>query len=94
MDVELALIEDILNKIYISFLMSYVYNIYILNKIGGYNIIMTVIFKIGNNITTVIITQLFNDSSSIRFSLLVGIGGGIFSAINEPDIYLKDVIIS
>jgi nucleoside phosphorylase len=41
----------------------------------------------------IVATQLLNDFTSIRFSLLVGIGGGI-PGDNEDDIRLGDVVVS
>jgi hypothetical protein len=49
--------------------------------------------EIGNNSAAIIATQLLNDFTSIRFGLLVRIGGGIPSN-NEDDIRLEDVIVS
>jgi hypothetical protein len=48
--------------------------------------------EIGNNKAATVATQLQNDFRSIRFSLLVGIGGGIPS--EGEDIRLGDVVVS
>ena len=47
--------------------------------------------EIGNNCAAIVATQLVNDFPSIRFGLLVGIGGGI---PGEDDIRLGDVVVS
>jgi nucleoside phosphorylase len=39
-------------------------------------------------------TQLLNDSPSIRFGLLVGVGGGVPDLPNEIDIRLGDIVVS
>jgi hypothetical protein len=49
--------------------------------------------EIGNNSVVIVAMQLLNNFTSIRFSLLVGISGGILS--NDKDnIQLRDVVVS
>src|SRR4051794_2406139 len=49
--------------------------------------------EIGNSNAATVATQLLNDFRSIRFGLLVGIGGGI-PGDDEDDIRLGDVVVS
>ena len=46
-----------------------------LGHIRAHNIVITVMPEIGNNSAATVATQLLNDFRSIRFGLLVGIGG-------------------
>jgi nucleoside phosphorylase len=47
---------------------------------------------IGNNLAASVAMQLLNDFRSIRFGLLVGIGGGVPE--EDDDIQLGDVVVS
>jgi nucleoside phosphorylase len=49
--------------------------------------------EIGNNSAAIVATQLLSDVTSIRFGLLVGIGGGI-PGDDEDDVRLGDAVIS
>jgi nucleoside phosphorylase len=49
--------------------------------------------EIGNNKAAAVTTQLLNDFGSIRFGLLVGVGGGI-PIEDEYDIRLGDIVVS
>jgi nucleoside phosphorylase len=60
---------------------------------GAHNVVIAVMPEIGNNSAATVATQLLNDFTSIRFGLLVGIGGGIPSD-DEDDIRLGDVVVS
>jgi len=94
MGVELAPVEGMLDGIHKSLPPDRVHNVYTLGEIGGHNVVVTVMPEIGNNTAAVVATQLLNDFPSIRFVLLVGIGGGVPSATGEPDIRLGDVVVS
>ncbi len=59
---------------------------------GVHNVVTAVRPEIGNSAVTVA-TQLLNDFRSIRFGLLVGIGGGI-PGDDGDDIRLGDVVVS
>ncbi|KAF4341456.1 purine and uridine phosphorylase [Fusarium beomiforme] len=69
-------------------------NIYTLGRIGNHNIVIVCLpsGQIGNNCAAVIATQMKARFTSIRFGLMVGIGGGVPS--NAADIRLGDVVIS
>ena len=60
---------------------------------GVHNVVIAVMPEIGNNSAAMVATQLLNDFTSIRFGLLVGIGGGV-PGDNEDDVRLGDVVVS
>ncbi|KAK6337054.1 hypothetical protein TWF718_009840 [Orbilia javanica] len=60
---------------------------------GMHNVVIAVMPEIGNNSAAAVATQLLNDFKSIRFGLLVGIGGGIPDD-DEYDIRLGDIVVS
>jgi nucleoside phosphorylase len=60
---------------------------------GDHNVVIAVMPEIGNNNAATVATQLLNDFRSIRFGLLVGIGGGI-PVEDEYDIRLGDIVVS
>jgi nucleoside phosphorylase len=91
--VELAPVEAMLDKMYQSLPTSRDKNSYTLGRIGAYNVVIAVMPEIGNNSAAIVATQLLNDFTSIRFGLLVGIGGGI-PGDDEDDIRLGDVVVS
>lgn len=69
-------------------------NLYVLGSIGGHNIAIVCLpaGRIGNNPAAVVATQLNATFKSIRFGLMVGIGGGVPNL--EADIRLGDVVVS
>ncbi|KAJ9656807.1 hypothetical protein H2198_004695 [Neophaeococcomyces mojaviensis] len=91
MGVELAPVEAMLDKIHEPLPTSRDQNAYTLGDIGGHNVVITVMPKTGNNVAATVATQLLNDFPSIRFGLLVGIGGGV---PGEADARLGDVVVS
>src|SRR5271156_5692208 len=92
MGVELAAVEGMLDEIHEGLPSSRDQNGYTLGRMGAHNVVVAVMPEIGNNRAAVVATQLLNDFPSIRFGLLVGIGGGIPS--EEDDIRLGDVVVS
>ena len=92
MGVELAAMEGMLDEIHESLPSSRDQNSYTLGRIGTHNVVVVVMPEIGIGRAAVVATQLLNDFPSIRFGLLVGIGGGIPS--DEDDIRLGDVVVS
>ena len=68
------------------------HNAYILGKIGQHSVVLATMPEAGESPAARVATQLANDFRSIRFGLLVGIGGGIPS--RQHDIRLGDVVIS
>jgi nucleoside phosphorylase len=93
MGVELAPVEAILDEMYQSLPTSRDKNCYTLGRIGVHNVVIAVMPEIGNSSAATVATQLLNDFTSIRFGLLVGIGGGIPSD-DKDDIRLGDVVVS
>lgn len=66
-------------------------NAYTLGSIGGHNVVIACLpkGKIGNNPAATAATQMVRTFPSIRFGLMVGIGGGI-----PPKVRLGDVVVS
>jgi nucleoside phosphorylase len=92
MGVELAAMEGMLDEIHESLPSSRDQNNYTLGRMGSHNVVVAV-SEIGTSGAAVVATELLNDFPSIRFSLLVGIGGGI-PGEDEDDIRLGDVVVS
>jgi hypothetical protein len=94
MNVELASVEVMLDEIHDSLPPDRDHNAYTMGKIGGHNVVVAVMPEIGNSAAATVATQLLNDFPSIRFGLLVSIGGGVPGDRNEDDIRLSDVVVS
>ncbi|KAJ9662051.1 hypothetical protein H2198_001593 [Neophaeococcomyces mojaviensis] len=95
MGVELAPVKAMLDKLHPSLATQRDQNIYTLGEIEGHNIVIAVLPAIGTNSAATVATQLLNDFPSIRFGLLVGIGGGIPDEEEDGnDIRLGDVVVS
>jgi nucleoside phosphorylase len=94
MGVELAPVEGMLDEIHESVPTSRDQNAYTLGKIGGHNVVVAVMPEIGNNAAATVVTQLLNDFPSIRFGVLVGIGGGVPGDEERNDVRLGDVVVS
>jgi hypothetical protein len=73
MGVELAPVKAMLDQPYPSLPTQRDQNSYTLGEIGGHNIMITVLPKIGTNSAATVAIQLLNDFLFIRFGLLVGI---------------------
>jgi nucleoside phosphorylase len=93
MGVELAPVEAMLDEIHQSLPSSRDKNSYTLGRIGAHNVAIAAMPEIGNNNAAIVATQLLNDFTSIRFGLLVGIGGGIPDD-DRDDIRLGDVVVN
>ena len=93
MGVELAAVEAMLDEIHPSLPLAREKNSYTLGRMGAHNTVIAVMPEIGNNQAANVAIQLLNDFKSIRFGLLVGIGGGI-PVEDENDIRLGDVVVS
>ena len=93
MGVELAAVEALLDEIHESLPSGRDQNSYTLGRMGVHNVVVGVMPEIGTSRAAIVATQLLNDFKSIRFGLLVGIGGGI-PGESEHDIRLGDVVVS
>lgn len=91
-DIELATVQGMLDETHLPLSGSRDQNAYILGKIGGHYVVIAVMPEIGNNAAATVATQLLNDFPSIRFGLLVGIGGGVPG--KDDDVRLGDVVVS
>ena len=69
-------------------------NLYTLGRIGEHNVVITCLpaGQTGTNSAATVASQMTSKFVSIRFGLMVGIGGGVPSA--DSDIRLGDVVIS
>jgi nucleoside phosphorylase len=93
MGVELAAVEAMLDEIHPSLPSARDKNCYTLGRMGVHNIAIAVMPEIGTDRAAIVATQLLNEFKSIRFGLLIGIGGGI-PVEGEHDIRLGDVVVS
>jgi nucleoside phosphorylase len=93
MGVEMAAVAAMLDETHPDLPSTRDMNSYTLGRIGAHNIVVAVMPEIGNNNAAMVATQLLNDFKSIRFGLLVGIGGGI-PVEDEFDIRLGDIVVS
>lgn len=93
MGIELAAVQAMLDDIHEILPVTRDQNSYTLGRIGNHNIVVAVMPEISNNQAAVVTMQLLNDFRSIRFGLLVGIGGGI-PGEEEDDVRLVDVVVS
>jgi nucleoside phosphorylase len=94
MGFELAPVEGMLDEIHESLPTNRDQNAYTLGEISGHNVVVAVLPEIGNNAAAAVVTQLLNDFQSIRFGLLVGIGGGVPGGEERNDVRLGDVVVS
>ncbi|KKZ60307.1 hypothetical protein EMCG_04950 [[Emmonsia] crescens] len=92
MGIELAAVEGMLDDTHPSIPMERAENTYTLGQIGQHNVVVAVLPGIGTSPAATVVTQALNDFKSIRFGLLVGIGGGI-PVDGEHDIRLGDVVV-
>jgi nucleoside phosphorylase len=69
-------------------------NLYTLGRIGEHNVVIACLpaGRTGTNSAAMVASQMRSTFVSIRFGLMVGIGGGVSSA--ESDIRLGDVVVS
>jgi hypothetical protein len=77
MGVELAPVVAMLDKRHRSLPTSRNQKNYTLGRMGVHYVVIAVMPEICNNKAATVATQLLNDFRSIRFGLLVGIGGGM-----------------
>ncbi|KAL2837241.1 purine and uridine phosphorylase [Aspergillus pseudoustus] len=73
-------------------------NIYTFGRMHSHNIVIASLPRTGNTSAAAVATQALNDFPHLRFSLLIGIGGGV-PHLNLPhgadiDIRLGDVVVS
>jgi nucleoside phosphorylase len=93
MGVELAPVQAMLDEIHQSLPTSRDQNAYILGRMEPHNVVIAIMPETGNKKAAAVATQLLNDFTSIRFGLLVGVGGGIPGDFKD-DIRLGDIVVS
>lgn len=69
-------------------------NVYTLGSIGGHNVVIAGLPKPGNNPAATVVAQMRATFEELRFSLLVGIGGGVPTMTDSGIIRLGDVVVS
>ncbi|RAK88486.1 purine and uridine phosphorylase [Aspergillus costaricaensis CBS 115574] len=94
MGVELAAVEGMMDEQHPNLPSSIDKNTYTFGRMGAHNIVVAVMPEAGNGRAAAVATQLSSDFQSIRFSLLIGIGGGIPDIARDIDIRLGDVVVS
>ena len=94
MGVEQAPVEAMLDELHPDLPTRRDKNSYTLGRMGIHNVVVVIMPEIGNNSAASVSNQLVNDFPLIRFSLLIGIGGGIPNLKEDLDIRLGDVVVS
>jgi nucleoside phosphorylase len=95
MGVELAPVIAVLDRAHFLLPTKRDQNSYTLGEIGGHNVVIAVLPETGTNSAAAMATQLLNDFPSIRFGLLVGVGGGVPDEEDGGmDMRLGDVVVS
>lgn len=77
MGIELAPVRAMLDHIHPDLPTTHDQNAYVLGSIEQHNVVVAVMREIGNDLAATVATQLVNDFPSVRFDLLVVIGGGV-----------------
>lgn len=70
------------------------YNAYTLGSIHGHNVVIACLPGVGNSSAATAATQMRNTFTSLRFVLLVGIGGGVPTKTDNGYIKLGDLVVS
>lgn len=70
------------------------HNVYTLGNINGHNVVIASLPTAGNCPAATIITQMRNTFPNLRFSLLVGIGGGAPTTTDQGPVRLGHVVVS
>src|SRR6266550_595386 len=71
---------------------SHDHNIYTLGRIGSHNVVLTCLPETGTTSAAIVASQMCSTFTLIKFSLMVGVGGGVPSP--AVDIRLGDVVVS
>jgi nucleoside phosphorylase len=70
------------------------HNVYSLGSIAGHNVVIAGLHQPGNNPAATVVAQMRMTFPSLRFGLLVGIGGGVPVKTDNGMIRLGDVVVS
>lgn len=92
--IELAAAEEMLDEQHENLYFEGGNSYYTLGRIGVHSVVLACLpaGRIGPQSAAIVITHMTAKFTSIRFSLMVGVGGGVPSA--ENDVRLGDVVIS
>ncbi|KAL4807236.1 pfs domain-containing protein [Aspergillus unguis] len=90
--IELAPVKALLDQTHPSLPTHRSYNTYILGRMGHHNVVLVGMHDTGNPNAAMCATQLRYDFQKVKYTLLVGTGGGIPDA--RDDIRLGDVVVS
>ena len=94
MGVELAPVEAMLDEIDDTLPTTREQNAYTLGRMGAHKMVIAVMPQVGNDAAAKVATQLLNDFPSLRFAILVGIGGGVPGGSGGADVRLGDIVVS
>lgn len=94
MGIELAPVRAILDHIHPDLPTTRDRNSYVLGSIEQHIVVVAVIPEIGNNSAATVATQLVNEFPSLRFALLVGIGGCVPGEDGDNNIRLGDLVVN
>lgn len=70
------------------------HNVYTLGSINGHNVVIAGLPTTGNNSAATVVAQMRNTFCSLRFCLLVGIGGRVPTTSDSGPVRLGDVVVS
>ncbi|KAL3430316.1 hypothetical protein BDV09DRAFT_178751 [Aspergillus tetrazonus] len=93
--VEQAPVEALLDEIYPDLPTTTLdKNSYTFGRMHAHNVVVASMPRIGNTSAASVATPVLNDFPCLRFSLLIGIGGGVPDIPHGVDIRLGDVVVS
>ncbi|KAI6783325.1 nucleoside phosphorylase domain-containing protein [Emericellopsis cladophorae] len=95
LDTELAAVQEMLDEEHEDLEQDgHDNNLYSLGRIGDHNVVIVCLPSglMGNNPAATVATQMRSTFRSVRFCMMVGVGGGVPSG--EADIRLGDVVVS
>lgn len=70
------------------------HNAYTLGSIEGHNVVIAGLPQTGNSSAATVVTQMMRTFQHVKFSLLVGIGGGVPTNTDNGMVRLGDVVVS
>ncbi|KAK8105219.1 hypothetical protein PG999_008578 [Apiospora kogelbergensis] len=95
--IELAAATEIMDEIFMTHPSDpWEKNIYTFGRIGPHNVVVLCLpaCQTGTNLAATVVEEMTSKFRSLRFGVLVGIGGGVPNLDREIDIRLGDVVVS